>query len=297
MADKTAFVTGASRRIGKAIASELAAAGYDVAITARTVQEGDAHEHSSTLKRSDTSPLPGSLDATADLIRSAGQQCLTVPGDLLDHPSLVSAADAAFAEWGHLDVLVNNGRYVGPGHMDFILDTPVRVLRDHLEANALAPVVLIKTVVPRMGAAPEPSSTSRPAPGTETACRRRSGRLGARLRPQQGRHAPHRRHSRSGDRGFRSLVQCAPGFIATERIAQDMAGFGFERPRRAASVVGKVCVWLMESPDAAQRNGQNIEAQELCSELNLLPVGRSPGSRGCPGCQVVVDDVECARST
>ena len=62
MADKIAFVTGASRGIGKAIATELAAAGYDVAITARTVHEGDAREHSSTLKRSDTSALPGSLD-------------------------------------------------------------------------------------------------------------------------------------------------------------------------------------------------------------------------------------------
>ena len=66
MADKTAFVTGASRGIGKGIALELAAAGYDVAITARTVHEGDAHEHSSTLKRSDTSALPGSLETTAD---------------------------------------------------------------------------------------------------------------------------------------------------------------------------------------------------------------------------------------
>ena len=62
MVDKTAFVTGASRGIGKGIALELAAAGYDVAITARTVHEGDAREHSSTLKRSDTSALPGSLD-------------------------------------------------------------------------------------------------------------------------------------------------------------------------------------------------------------------------------------------
>ena len=73
MPDKVAFVTGASRGIGKAIAIELAEGGYDVAITARTVHEGDAREHSSTLKRSDTSPLPGSLDTTADLVRSAGR--------------------------------------------------------------------------------------------------------------------------------------------------------------------------------------------------------------------------------
>ena len=63
-----------------------------------------------------------------------------------------------------------------------------------------------------------------------------------------------------------------PGFIATERID---AGHGWIRLRRvdrsSARVVGRVCVWLLESPDAAHYNGQNIEAQELCSELNLLP--------------------------
>ena len=72
MADKIAFVTGASRGIGKGIALELAAAGYDVALTARTVHEGDAREHSSTLKRSDTSALPGLTRPTADLVRAAG---------------------------------------------------------------------------------------------------------------------------------------------------------------------------------------------------------------------------------
>ena len=62
MADRRiAFVTGASRGIGKGIAVHLARAGFDVAITARTVEEGESREHSSTAKESDTTPLPGSL--------------------------------------------------------------------------------------------------------------------------------------------------------------------------------------------------------------------------------------------
>ena len=275
MAEKTAFVTGASRGIGKAIATELAAAGYDVAITARTVHEGDAREHSSTLTRSDTSALPGSLDATADLIRSAGQRCLTLPADLLDHPSLVSAADAVFAEWGHIDVLVNNGRYVGPGHMDFILDTPVRILRDHLEANALAPVVLIKSVVPKMverGTGTVINITSGAGYADPPAA---AGQGGWGLGYGLSKGAMHRIAGilalETAGLGVRAF-NVQPGFISTERMVQDMAGFGFDASTGAPpAVVGRVCVWLMESPEAAQRNGQNIEAQELCSELNLLP--------------------------
>jgi hypothetical protein len=63
-----------------------------------------------------------------------------------------------------------------------------------------------------------------------------------------------------------------PGFIATERIAQDMKAFGFDASTGApAAVIGKVCRWLVESPDAAKVNGQTIQGQELCSELGLLP--------------------------
>jgi NAD(P)-dependent dehydrogenase (short-subunit alcohol dehydrogenase family) len=272
---KVALVTGASRGIGKAIAIELAQAGYDVAILARTVHEGDAREHSSTLKHSDTTPLPGSLESTAELIRASGRRCLPVQGDLLDHPSLVEAAATVLHEWGRVDVLVNNGRYVGPGHMDRIIDTPVRVLRDHLEANALAPVVLIKAVLPQMierGGGTIINITSGvayedpPAP---------AGQGGWGLGYAFSKGALHRIAGvlavEEGDDGIRAY-SVQPGFIATERILQDMAPFGFDAASGApAAVVGKACRWLLESPDAPALNGSCIQAQELCSELGLLP--------------------------
>ena len=143
------------------------------------------------------------------------------------------------AEWGHIDVLVNNGRYVGPGHMDFILDTPVRVLRDHLEANALAPVVLIKAIVPHMveqGSGTVINITSGAGYGDPPAP---AGQGGWGLGYAFSKGALHRIAGvlalETQDLGIRAY-NVQPGFIATERIAQDMAGFGFDAstgaPRR-----------------------------------------------------------------
>ncbi len=282
MDQKVAFVTGASRGIGKGIALELAAVGYDVALTARTVHEGDAREHSSTVARSDTSPLPGSLASTADLVRAAGRRCLTVPADLLDHPSLVSAAEGVLREWGHIDVLVNNGRYVGPGHMDVILDTPVRILRDHLEANTLAPVVLIKTIVPHMierGGGTVVNITSGAGYRDPPAA---AGQGGWGLGYGISKGALHRIAGilalETAEAGIRAF-NVQPGFILTERMIQDMGAFGFDTTQGAPpALIGKVCAWLLESPDADRLNGQNIEAQELCSELGLLPGWSLPGA-------------------
>src|ERR1700741_595796 len=150
MTRKTAFVTGASRGIGKAIAIKLAQGGYDVAITARTLEEGERREHSSTIKKSDTSALPGSLTSTADVMRSAGAEVLVLPADLLDRGSLGSAATTVIERWKRIDLVVHNARFIGPGHMDLIMDTPVEVLEKHLQGNALAPLLLTRTFLPTM---------------------------------------------------------------------------------------------------------------------------------------------------
>ncbi len=151
MADrKVALVTGASRGIGKAVAVHLARAGFDVALGARTVHEGEIREHSSTIKSSNTRPLPGSLDSTAALVEEAGGRALSVYLDLLNRTSLGSAVSTVLERWGGIDVLVNNGRYIGPGHMDRFVDTPVELLDRHLEANVMAPIILTQLVLPKM---------------------------------------------------------------------------------------------------------------------------------------------------
>jgi NAD(P)-dependent dehydrogenase (short-subunit alcohol dehydrogenase family) len=284
------MVTGASRGIGKAIAVHLARAGYDVAITARTVAEGEEREHSSTLRRSDTSPLPGSLSSTAALVEEAGVRSLTVPADLTDRASVTAAADSVLAQWGHVDVLVNNGRYIGPGHMDFIEETPLELLELHLEANVMSPLALIKRVLPSMlqresgcivNITSGAGTHDPPAP---------AGSGGWGLGYGLSKAALHRiagiLHLEAAGRGIRAY-NVQPGFIATERMAQDMGAHGFDASLAAPpDVVGVVVAWLVANPDAADdlmqdkeypppmtstKDGRNIEAQEVCRNLGLLP--------------------------
>jgi NAD(P)-dependent dehydrogenase (short-subunit alcohol dehydrogenase family) len=270
-----ALVTGASRGIGKSIAVHLARAGFDVAIGARTLHDGEQREHSSTVTKSDTRPLPGSLDATASLVEAAGRRALPVYLDLLDRISLESAVTTVLGRWDRIDVLVNNGRYVGPGHMDQILDTPVELIDRHLQANVVAPVILTKLVLPQMVArgggvvinlASSSGTMDPPAPAghggwglgygmSKAALHRLAGMLAVEL----------------GDRGIRAY-NLSPGFIATERIAIDMAAFGFDASKGApADVVGAVAAWLVTAPEAEQRSGDWIEAQEVCRQLGLVP--------------------------
>ena len=280
MADRVALVTGASRGIGKACAVRLAMAGFDVAVTARTVHDGEERDHSSTIRKTDTRPLPGSLSSTAEQIEKEGRRALVVAADLLDRASLGAAAATVLERWGRVDVLVNNGRYIGPGHMDRFLDTPVDLLDKHLEANVMAPLLLARLVLPQMierGRGLVANVTSSvawvdpPAPAGE-------GGWGLGYAMSKG--AIHRfagvLSQELAGSGV-AAVNVDPGFVATERMAVDMGEFGFDASDAAPpDAIGAAVAWLATSPDTVQLSGATVPAQQLCWDHGLLPGWSGP---------------------
>ena len=146
--NKVAFITGASRGIGRETALAFARAGFDLAISARSLDEGESHAHG--LRNPDGTPLPGSLNATAAVVRELGRKVLVVPMDLLDSDSVLAASRAVFAEYGRVDVLVNNAIYQGSDLNAPFMQLQPETLERVFQGYMLSPFLLTRAVVSQM---------------------------------------------------------------------------------------------------------------------------------------------------
>jgi NAD(P)-dependent dehydrogenase (short-subunit alcohol dehydrogenase family) len=145
MSNKVAFITGASRGIGAESAAALAKEGYDVAIVARTLADGEVHDHIGSL-----APLPGSLEATAAVVNVLGQEALCLRGDILDEASMINAAKKTLKHFGHIDLLFNNAVYQGTGNQETLMDVTKEQIQAIYQGNIFTPLALIKTILPAM---------------------------------------------------------------------------------------------------------------------------------------------------
>jgi 7-alpha-hydroxysteroid dehydrogenase len=84
---RVAIVTGSGRGIGAATAIAFADAGADVVVSARTQAQ---------------------MEATAERVRERGRRALIVPCDVLEAEQRAALVDRTLAEFGRLDLLVNN---------------------------------------------------------------------------------------------------------------------------------------------------------------------------------------------
>jgi citronellol/citronellal dehydrogenase len=92
--DKTVFITGASRGIGKAIALKLAAEGANIIVAAKSIEEDPK--------------LGGTIYSAAKEIEAAGGKALAVQLDIRDEEQIKSAVELAANTFGGIDVLINN---------------------------------------------------------------------------------------------------------------------------------------------------------------------------------------------
>ena len=94
LAGKRIFVTGGSRGIGLAIALRAARDGASIAIAAKTAEVNPK--------------LPGTIYSAAAEIEAAGGVALPIQCDLRDETQIEAAITQAAAEFGGIDILINN---------------------------------------------------------------------------------------------------------------------------------------------------------------------------------------------
>lgn len=96
---KTAFITGATRGIGREIALRFARDGANIVVTGKSVE-----------------PNPkavGTIHSTADEVERAGGKALPVQMDVRDETAVAAAVKAAVEKFGGIDILVNNASALG----------------------------------------------------------------------------------------------------------------------------------------------------------------------------------------
>ncbi|WP_369033731.1 MULTISPECIES: SDR family NAD(P)-dependent oxidoreductase [Streptomyces] len=121
-----AIITGASKGLGRALASALAQRGWDLVLDART---------------------PEALQATAEALSKYGGRVEALPGDVTDaghREGLVSAA------WnlGGVDLLVSNASALGAEPLVRLEGLPLEGLRRALEVNVVAALGLVQEALP-----------------------------------------------------------------------------------------------------------------------------------------------------
>jgi NAD(P)-dependent dehydrogenase (short-subunit alcohol dehydrogenase family) len=125
MTTRTALITGASRGLGRALATALSDRGWRLVVDAR-----DAARLAAAVPHS-------------DLITA-------LPGDVADPRHRAALAEAVGPK---LDLLVNNASELGPSPLPTLSDLRPDDLRHVLDVNVVAPLALVQAVLPALRAA------------------------------------------------------------------------------------------------------------------------------------------------
>jgi len=127
LSNRVAIVSGIGPGMGRDISLLFAREGCDLAISART---------------------QASLDSVAKEVRALGRRALTVPTDIARPDDCANLVARAEAEFGRVDVLVNNAYH--PGSYELFENADLEKWRAPLETNVLGTLALTQAIVPLM---------------------------------------------------------------------------------------------------------------------------------------------------
>lgn len=133
LADKTLFISGASRGIGLAIALRAARDGANVALIAKT-----AEPHPK---------LEGTVYTAAEAIEEAGGRALPIVGDIREEEQVADAVERTVERFGGIDVCVNNASAIAIAGTEALPMKRYDLMQD---INARGTFLVSKACVPHL---------------------------------------------------------------------------------------------------------------------------------------------------
>lgn len=126
--DKVALVTGASKGIGAAIARHLAADGAKIVVNYAADKNG--------------------ADKVVAAIEAAGGTAVALAADVTDQPQVEALIQSTLAQFGRLDIVVNNA---GVYQFAKIEESSEALYRKQFDINVLGPLLVTGAAVPHLG--------------------------------------------------------------------------------------------------------------------------------------------------
>jgi NAD(P)-dependent dehydrogenase (short-subunit alcohol dehydrogenase family) len=258
---RVAWVTGASRGVGRGIALALGRSGWTVYVTAR----------SSAARR--TGHLPGTVEDCADAVTAAGGQGIAVVCDHRDDHAVATVADRIAAAHARLDLLVNNawGGYerLNAGAWNEwnapLWQQPIELFDAMFAGGVRAHYVALARCAPLLIATPGSAvvtvSFTVADTGTQTfgaayaAAKSADDRIALAAAGQLRAHGV-------------ASVALHPGLVRTEGVMQfaehlDLNG------SQSPEGVGRAVVALMRDPHLMEHTGQILEVAELADRYEV----------------------------
>ena len=130
---KRIFITGGSRGIGLAIALRAARDGASIAIAAKTAEPNPK--------------LPGTIYSAAEEIKAAGGTALPIQCDLRDEAQIAAAVAQAAAEFGGIDILVNNASAINLTRTE---ETPAKRFDLMFDVNVRGTFLTSQAAIPHL---------------------------------------------------------------------------------------------------------------------------------------------------